>query len=46
MRFVVFLSLIIFALITVARPQVSAEGRVCLDCHSSPIHKLSATRKI
>ena len=35
MRFVVFLSLLVFPLITVARPQVSAEGQTCLDCHSS-----------
>src|SRR5271167_175649 len=35
MRFVAFLSFLLFSLITVARAQVSAEGQVCLDCHSS-----------
>lgn len=35
MRFVAFLSFLLFPLITVARPQVSAEGHAGLDCHSS-----------
>ena len=35
MRFVAFLSFLLFPLITVARAQVSAEGQACLDCHST-----------
>jgi len=35
MRFAIFLGLLVFPLITVARPQVSAEGQACLDYHSS-----------
>src|ERR1019366_3688995 len=35
MRFVAFLSFLLFPLITVARSQVSTEGQACLDCHSS-----------
>jgi hypothetical protein len=35
MRFVALLGFLLFRLITVAHPQVSAEGQACLDCHTS-----------
>ena len=34
MRFVVLLGCVLFVLASAAYPQVSAEGKTCLDCHS------------